>query len=500
MLNVGTGPDVSKPRVATPRLSEMLLRVFRADGQGRPARTVELFGFYDLTLGILILVAPLFVARWLHLPPLSAQAEDYVRLVGLLVSGLGMLYIISGRLNSQKLRLRLPARSAPRSRHHVHPLAARHPARSAWLSRSPSPTSVDFFGRCLPGVPKLESAVHPRRPPRESPQVSSASPAASCATPGHFIQTEESSPARSDRSIPQTHHLPVAAGRLAGTSVLLRIGMGLMKSGMPGRIAKLIPDAPSITGRFFTPSSPGDFRLQRRPGEDLDLLCTAGGDRLWKLILNLATGGRSTDFSRFNYFQNTYFADTRYRIEGGDADVWIRLVPETGTAPPPNPPADAAAREAGLTEAVASAPNPPHRGAAHRPALTIHSSPSRRSVSKTRSSSTRRRFTSPRSPDEDSRRSASSPTCGRAPIQPVPQSRPATAPERAQREHESIPTRLERYLGSPQRMPLTAAVSSSELTPAASAIVPRRHPRLRAASLALARVRHRSSVSISPFA
>jgi hypothetical protein len=59
----------------------------------------------------------------------------------------------------------------------------------------------------------------------------------------------------------------------------MRFGMGLMKTGMPNWLANLVPDAPSIAARFFSPS-PGEIALQRRPGEDLDLLCTAGGDRL----------------------------------------------------------------------------------------------------------------------------------------------------------------------------------------------------------------------------
>ena len=43
---------------------------------------------------------PHFVGRILNLPPLDEQAANYFRLVGLLVSGLGMLYIASGRLNA----------------------------------------------------------------------------------------------------------------------------------------------------------------------------------------------------------------------------------------------------------------------------------------------------------------------------------------------------------------------------------------------------------------
>ena len=79
----------------------MLIRLLRAEGQSRSARTVELFGWFDLTLGLLILIAPIGVASVLDLPTLSWQAANYVRLVGLLVGGLGMLYVVSGRLNAE---------------------------------------------------------------------------------------------------------------------------------------------------------------------------------------------------------------------------------------------------------------------------------------------------------------------------------------------------------------------------------------------------------------
>jgi hypothetical protein len=41
------------------------------------------------------------VARVLDLPPLVDQAQNYFRLVGLLVGGLGMLYVASGRLDAR---------------------------------------------------------------------------------------------------------------------------------------------------------------------------------------------------------------------------------------------------------------------------------------------------------------------------------------------------------------------------------------------------------------
>jgi len=134
--------------------------------------------------------------------------------------------------------------------------------------------------------------------------------------------------------------------------VLLRIGMGLMKKGMPRWLADHIPDAPSISARFYTPSSPDEIRLTRRSGEDLDLLSTAGGDRLWKLVLNLATGGFSCGLHRFDYFQNLYTADVPYRVDEGRLDVWLRVAPSLDPAPSSSP-MDGFAREQALSDAVA---------------------------------------------------------------------------------------------------------------------------------------------------
>ena len=100
--------------------------------------------------------------------------------------------------------------------------------------------------------------------------------------------------------------------------------------------------------------SPGEIRLERRPGEDLDLLCTAGGDRLWKLLFNLMLGGKMYGLHPFDYFRNVYYAQVPYRIDGGTRDVWIRLVPDRGqTATAAGLPQDAPTREQDLTNAVA---------------------------------------------------------------------------------------------------------------------------------------------------
>ena len=80
--------------------TETLERLVTARGQSRSAKTVEVFGWLILLEGTLVVLFPHFVARILHLPPLVEQAANYFRLVGLLVSGVGMLYIASGRLNA----------------------------------------------------------------------------------------------------------------------------------------------------------------------------------------------------------------------------------------------------------------------------------------------------------------------------------------------------------------------------------------------------------------
>jgi Na+-driven multidrug efflux pump len=80
--------------------TETLERLVTARGQSRSAKSVEVFGWLILLEGSLVVLFPHFVALILNLPPLVEQAANYFRLVGLLVSGVGMLYIASGRLNA----------------------------------------------------------------------------------------------------------------------------------------------------------------------------------------------------------------------------------------------------------------------------------------------------------------------------------------------------------------------------------------------------------------
>lgn len=81
--------------------SQMLGRLLRAENQSRTAKTVEMFGWLIFVEGPMFLLFPHFVVSVLHLPPLAAPGPDYFRLVGVLVGGLGMLYVVSGRLNAE---------------------------------------------------------------------------------------------------------------------------------------------------------------------------------------------------------------------------------------------------------------------------------------------------------------------------------------------------------------------------------------------------------------
>ena len=79
----------------------MFRRLWSTDGQSRSAKTVEVFGWLILIEGSAVLFFPHASAALLQLSPLVEQASHYVRLVGLLVSGLGMLYVVSGRVSAE---------------------------------------------------------------------------------------------------------------------------------------------------------------------------------------------------------------------------------------------------------------------------------------------------------------------------------------------------------------------------------------------------------------
>jgi hypothetical protein len=82
-------------------LRDSFRRLLRAEAQSRSAKTVEVFGWLILIEGTLIILAPHIVVWVLQLPALVEQGEHYFRLLGLLVGGVGMLYVVSGRLNAE---------------------------------------------------------------------------------------------------------------------------------------------------------------------------------------------------------------------------------------------------------------------------------------------------------------------------------------------------------------------------------------------------------------
>ena len=85
----------------SPTFVEMFRRLITAAGRSRSAKTVEVFGWLILIEGALVLFVPHLVASVLQIQPLEERSANYFRLVGLLVGGLGILYIVSGRLNAR---------------------------------------------------------------------------------------------------------------------------------------------------------------------------------------------------------------------------------------------------------------------------------------------------------------------------------------------------------------------------------------------------------------
>ena len=79
----------------------MFRRLLSAEGQSLSAKTVEVFGWLILLEGTIVLFAPDFAISLLGIETLTPEARNYFRLVGLLVCGIGMLYIASGRLTAE---------------------------------------------------------------------------------------------------------------------------------------------------------------------------------------------------------------------------------------------------------------------------------------------------------------------------------------------------------------------------------------------------------------
>jgi len=333
-----------------PTLGEMFHRLLNAEGQTRAARSVEYFGWFDMSLGMIILVAPFWAASILRIPAPTLEGSNYIRLVGLLVGGLGMLYVVSGRLNATGFVF---ASLLDR------PIVPVIMAVLWYLKILPGPMALAFsisdFGGFLWTLWAWGADTR-YRPDTDSGFVAQMAAGFFAFVSGVVRNSRTFHPdGRVFRGTVRSLHpsdpgLARAAERLVG-AVLLRIGMGVMKRGMPAWLADRIPDAPSIAARFYTSSTPEEIRLERHAGEDLDLLATAGGDRLWKLLINLSTGGFANGLHQFDYFRNIYSADVPYKIDNGGLDVWVRLVPDLDPAVPT--PSNGVAREAALTSAVA---------------------------------------------------------------------------------------------------------------------------------------------------
>ena len=422
-------------------------------GQARAARSVEIFGWLLVVFGSVILIAPYWVASLLHLPALPVEGPNYFQLAGLLVGGLGMLYVVGGSLNSQGFvfatlldRPLVPMIMAVLWHRNLipGPLALAFSITdfsgfcwtlSAWQADVPyshdtgrvpliAKWVAGFFG-FISGVVRNARTFHPD---------------------GRVFRGTVRSLQPTDASLAR------ASEQLAG-SVLLRIGMGLMKKGMPGWLADHIPDAPSIASRFFTATEPGEIRLERHPAEDLDLLCTAGGDRLWKLIVNLATGGKMYGLDQFDYFQNLYFAQVPYKIDDGKLDVWVRFVPDLGDSRwTVGSPKDGVAREDVLNKAVANHAvvrvEVQRVGDTRAPFIPIAEIRIEEEISLDQETlhfdPIEGRGFSPHGFLTDLRKSVYPSSV---------QSRPPSQPERAHRENESIVRRLSRYFNE---RPITA--------------------------------------------
>ena len=108
----------------------MLCEVIRADGQAHSARTVEIFGWIMFAEAAGLLFAPHFAAALLHLPPLSDQAANYLRLVGLLVGG-GHALHRQRPPQRARFRFRHLAGSAPGAAHHGAAVVVRSHSRTA---------------------------------------------------------------------------------------------------------------------------------------------------------------------------------------------------------------------------------------------------------------------------------------------------------------------------------------------------------------------------------
>ena len=83
----------------------MFKRPLSLPEQSRAAKTVEIYGWMISLEGGLLLLFPDFMARLMHFGPLTSQASGFLRLIGMLISGFGLLYLLSGRLNAENFVL-----------------------------------------------------------------------------------------------------------------------------------------------------------------------------------------------------------------------------------------------------------------------------------------------------------------------------------------------------------------------------------------------------------
>lgn len=321
------------------------------EGQTRASRSIELSGWLSVMAGVVILVMPNFVEALLGISAPSIPGPNYLQLAGLLIGGLGVLFVAGGSLNADDFLLAsLLARS-------LTPIIL---FALWWKVDLPTglalPLSLATIASVLCTILALQKDLRYGRNIRRVPTIAKWIAGFVAFVSGVMRNARTFHP---DGRVflgtvlplhPADASLAAAAERLAGSS-LMRIGMGVMKRGMPHWMADAIPDAPSIATRFFNSSRPGGSFMERCPGEDLDLLATAGGDRLWKLLLNLATGSRMCGLHKFDYFQNLYSADVPYRIGENKLEVWIRLSPERDANL--RAPQSDSEREQRLTEAVA---------------------------------------------------------------------------------------------------------------------------------------------------
>src|SRR5579862_8482987 len=240
-MQAGSDSDITDSSAPTPTLGQMLLSMFQGKPQSASARTVEIFGYIELTLGLSIFFVPRFMAGLLALPDLSDQAASYVRLVGLLVTGLGVLYIVSGRLN---------ARGFVFASMLDRPLVPVVMAILWYLNIVPAGLAIAFsisdFGSFLWTFFTWRAEVHQGRP--EELLTAEAAAGFFGFTSGVVRNARTFHPdgrvfRGTARAINVSHpDLRSAAERLDGLAVLMRIGMGVMKRGMPAWLVRIVPD------------------------------------------------------------------------------------------------------------------------------------------------------------------------------------------------------------------------------------------------------------------